>query len=121
MTRILVIDDDEAIRESLALLLQLRGFEVLTASNGLDGVAIFDAQRPTIVITDMMMPGGEGRDVIPQIRRIAPDARIIAMSGSSSSGEGGLLDRAAELGADACLRKPFEPGELFVALGRERG
>lgn len=120
MTSILVIDDDEAIRESLTLLLQLRGFEVTTASNGVDGVAQFNTQHSAIVLTDMMMPGGEGRDVIPQIRRIAPGTRIIAMSGSASSGEGGLLDRAAELGADACLRKPFEPTELFVALGRER-
>lgn len=120
MNSILVIDDDEAIRESLLLLLQLRGFEVVTASNGIEGVAIFDAQRPAIVITDMMMPGREGREVIPQIRGLAPEVRIVAMSGSSSSGEAGSLDRAAELGADACLRKPFEPVELFAALGRER-
>jgi CheY-like chemotaxis protein len=118
--KVLVIDDDEAIGESLSMLLRRKGYEVLLATDGKAGLALFEAHRPALVITDMVMPGDQGFDTVAAIKRAKPDARIIAMSGSRI-GLGGGLDRAAAAGADVCLEKPFEAADLFGALERLLG
>ena len=116
--RVLAIDDDDAIRLSLRILLRRRGYEVLVASNGADGFAQFAEQRPAIVLCDMIMPGDEGVETIRKIRDLSPGVGIIAMSGSIKGGSASFLERAEEAGANLCLEKPFDTEELLESLAR---
>jgi two-component system KDP operon response regulator KdpE len=112
-----VIDDDDAITASLAVVLRAKGFDVITAADGTTGFDLYRAHAPQIVISDIMMPGPLGIDTIGRIRRIDRDVLIIAMSGSIEERGVGLLDQACAAGADLALPKPFEMAELLDALG----
>jgi len=102
MATILVVDDEGSIRSLLALILKSEGHEVLTASNGLEGTALFRSFRSSIdlVITDMVMPNMDGYELVRLIQHDQPDARIICMSGYS--------DEGCPPGA-SWLAKPFAP------------
>jgi DNA-binding response OmpR family regulator len=113
---ILIIDDDDTVRDSCAVLLGALGFDVLTAPNGREGVGEFGRNRPDIVLTDVLMPQMDGIETIREIRRAAPGAKIIAMSGGGRTGFNYLLDQMHLLGADAVLEKPFTPDALAAAL-----
>lgn len=115
-TRILVIDDDVAITASLAMVLRAKGYEVVTAPDGMSGLAQYRAHRPQIVISDIVMPGHLTFDAIGAIRRASPDVLIVAMSGSIEARGGRPLDQACTVGADLYLHKPFEMTELLDAL-----
>lgn len=115
-TRVLVIDDDVAITVSLAVVLRAKGYDVVTAGDGLTGLAQYRAHHPQIVISDIMMPGQVGIDTIDTIRRASADVRIVAMSGSIETRGSRLRDLACSAGADAYLHKPFELHELLDAL-----
>lgn len=108
---ILLIDDDEAVCGVLRTLLGIRGFKVLTALNGSDGVALYreKAQEIAAVITDIKMPGLDGHGVIAELCRFNPDVRIVAISGSLL----GSRPAAANL---VILPKPVNSEELVTAL-----
>jgi len=114
---VLVIDDDEAVRASLEMLLEAYGYEVVLARDGRQGLAAFRANSPDIVLVDLMMPVMDGMETIERIRREWPDAYVIAMSGGAGIGnwDGGLA-AARELGADHAIEKPFEADELLALL-----
>jgi len=117
MTTILVIDDDDEIRDFLTRLLNLRYYSVVCASNGESGLATFGAESIALVVTDIVMPEMEGLETIKQIRRSRPDIPIIAISGGGSS-QLDYLKFARKLGADAALAKPFDPAELLEIAER---
>ncbi len=81
MARILIIDDDEYVRDVLRQMLEREGYEVDEACNGDDGVKIFSEQRQDLVITDILMPGMGGVQTIMELRLLSPDVKIIAISG----------------------------------------
>ena len=110
--KILVIDDDGMVRRMVARVLRGEGHDVVTAENGLAGMALLEKERPQLVITDILMPEQEGIETILQIRRGDPDIKILAMSGSGPIGGGSLLKMARLLGADAVIAKPFRAHEL---------
>jgi CheY-like chemotaxis protein len=112
MATILVIDDDTAVRRVLVRSLAAEGHEVLEAENGSSGLARFRERAPALVITDIVMPQTEGIETIREIRRAAPQVKILAISGSSFPSSGHYLDVAKKLGADATLMKPIRPAEL---------
>jgi CheY-like chemotaxis protein len=116
MARILVIDDDEQVRQLLANVLRRRGFEVIEAHDGLSALRLLESTQVDLVITDLVMPRMEGLETIRHLRA-AGQTRIIAMSGSGS-GTGYLdyLDYAEKLGADATFAKPFAPPEVVHAV-----
>ena len=118
MARILVLDDDPHIRELLETLLELEGYEVITAPDGRLGMELFRSARPDLVITDMIMPDQEGIETIRMIRRLDPDVSILAISGNTARLAAGrtTLDAARLLGADRSLAKPFGAGELRRAV-----
>lgn len=116
--QILIIDDEEAVRESLELLLTLNGHQVTTAPDGKLGIEALERDRPGLVMTDIIMPGSEGIETILAIKAAAPDVRLIAMSGGARINGRDFLELAAEVGADACLDKPFTPDELFATIER---
>ncbi len=113
---VLVIDDDEAVRSSLEVLLEAYGYEVVLARDGRQGLAAFRANSPDVVLVDLMMPVMDGMETIARIRREWPDAHIIAMSGGAGGGKWDALAAARELGADQAVEKPFEAEKLLALL-----
>ena len=116
MNKILVIDDDDAVRNTMVAILKRGGYEVSTASDGNRGMASFRKDRPALVITDIIMPDKEGIATILDIRRQCPEARIIAMSGGGRLDSADILSYAKKLGANEILYKPFAPDELLKCV-----
>jgi two-component system chemotaxis response regulator CheY len=116
MARILVIDDDSLIRETLRRMLEGAGHEVAEAEDGAAGLKAVSAQRPDLVVTDIYMPGKEGIETIRELRQIVPGLKIIAMSGSSWSSGHDALSSAKLLGADRTLPKPFRREQLLASI-----
>lgn len=106
MARILLIDDDEQVRLTLAQFLETDGHLVLTARDGEEGLGVFRRERVDLVVTDIVMPRKEGIETIIELRTMRPDLKIIAMSGGGLAESAPYLDFAQQFGADAVLDKP---------------
>jgi CheY-like chemotaxis protein len=113
MARILVIDDNADILELLSRVLANAGYEVITASNALEGLQIYRADPADVIIMDIIMPGTDGWDAITELRRDFPRAKIIAMSGGGPVGPYSYLMIASQLGANAVFAKPVKRHELL--------
>jgi DNA-binding response OmpR family regulator len=106
--------------------LERRGFGVLSAPDGAAGLALCRKELPDIVVTDIIMPGQHGVDVIRALRREFPGIGIIAISGGGNAAVAGYqpgaiktaayMAAAEEAGADFCLTKPFERDELVNSI-----
>lgn len=118
--RILLVDDDPAVRDSVAIVLEDAGFVVDRAEQGATALRLLRAQAPDLVITDILMPQKEGIETIREIRLVLPNAPIIAMSGSADTGAN-YLKMAESLGATATLAKPFEAKEMLELVNRLLG
>lgn len=114
MPTILVVDDEDAIRNLVCAVLKSAGYHVMTARNGLEGVAVFRSYPDLIdlVITDMMMPVMNGADAIARIRESRPAVPVICTSG--------YADQEIPAGA-MFLPKPFTPAALAELVGRVLG
>lgn len=121
MARILVIDDDERIRETARRILQSRGHTVLEAEDGADGLGVITQSLPDLVITDIFMPGQDGIETIIALRKRFPGLKVIAMSGGSGNGVLNVLEDAELLGAARAIPKPFTPKELIAAVSEVLG
>jgi CheY-like chemotaxis protein len=106
MATILLIEDDDLFRPTLAWALRNAGYTVQEACNGRDAMEQFRAARPDVVVTDILMPEREGIETIRELRRLDPSVRVIAMSGSSKHSPL-YLEAARLLGARRVLAKPF--------------
>jgi DNA-binding response OmpR family regulator len=111
---ILVIDDEEAIREFARSILEKNGFQVYDALDGEAGIRILAANHVDLVITDLVMPGKEGIATIAVLRKEYPGTRIIAMSGAGNKDT--YLELAQKIGADSLLCKPFGKREMIVSV-----
>ncbi|MWV18389.1 SpoIIE family protein phosphatase [Pseudomonas sp. L-22-4S-12] len=103
--KLLIIDDDEVVRASLAAYLEDSGFSVLQASNGLQGLEVFELQRPDLVICDLRMPQVDGLELIRRINALDTEVPVVVVSGA------GVMSDAVEalrLGAADYLIKPLE-------------
>ncbi|HYT72058.1 MAG TPA: response regulator [Gemmatimonadales bacterium] len=116
MARILIIDDDAGIRQSLRALLERAGHDVADARDGGAGLRIHAAQRADLIITDLFMPDYDGIETIRELRRTDPTVKIIAMSGGGFDGTVDLNADAKSLGAQHSLRKPLDGRELLEAV-----
>ena len=107
-TKILMIDDDSNICESVKLYLEHEGYDVKTANDGIQGVEVFNIYDPDIVLLDIMMPKKDGWQVCREIREIS-DVPIMMITA-----KGEVFDKvlSLELGADDYLIKPFDMREL---------
>ena len=118
MRKILVIDDDILVRDTIVRILERKGYQVLVAGDGARGVRMFRSEQPDLVITDIIMPEKEGLETIREIRGQRPDARIIAISGGARIGNMDFLDVAGKLGASEIMSKPFDPADLVDRIDR---
>ena len=109
---VLVVDDEVALREFVGRNLEVRNFEVLTAANGLEALAIFKTHTISLVILDLMMPRMDGLETIRCIRQES----IVPIIVLSALGEETDKIQALNLGADDYLTKPFGVGELLARV-----
>ena len=114
---ILVADDEDSIRSLLEHFLKNLGHQVIVVGNAREACEAMAKQPLDLVITDVLMPDGDGLDLISQLRKVQPNARIIAMSGGGRYLEGSdYLKLAKGLGAHAAMMKPFTWKELQDAI-----
>jgi DNA-binding NtrC family response regulator len=118
MGKILVIDDDTLVRNTIVRILARQGYQMLVAEDGGRGLRIFRAERPDLVITDIIMPEKEGLETIREILNECPDAKIIAISGGGRIRNMDFLEFAEKLGATEIIAKPFEPNDLLEMVSR---
>ena len=116
MAKILVIEDDEIVRGVIRRVLQSKGFDVLEASDGKQGVDVFREKSADLVITDIVMPNKEGLETIRDLRRLDPQVKIIAISGGGRNTPDDYLDVAEKFGAMRTFEKPFEWDDLIQAI-----
>lgn len=111
--KILVVDDEQAVRESLRRSLRFNGYEVLTANDGLEAVEMVRAENPELLILDVMMPNMDGLEVCRTLRSEGWDRPILVLTARD-----GVSDRVAGLdaGADDYLPKPFALEELLARV-----
>ncbi len=114
MERILVIDDEPHILLMVKKMLERAGYEVDLASNGSEGLRLFNKIRPALVITDIIMPEKEGLETIREMRRIKSDLKIIAMSGGGKISADNYLETAKIFGASRLILKPFSQKQLLT-------
>ena len=116
--RILLIDDDPDVLLAIEILLSHLGYTVETARNGSEGLKMFRANAPDLVLTDIIMPEQEGIETIIEMRRLQPNARIVAMSGGGPMNRERLLDMTIKLGANDTIAKPFDDEQLASVIKR---
>ncbi|MBN2341353.1 MAG: response regulator [Deltaproteobacteria bacterium] len=116
MSKILVIEDDNAVRLSLQMMLEDGGYAVCVAENGEDGIEKFRQEPADLVITDLFMPKKEGIETISELKRDYPNIKIIAISGGGQHIPGGFLVFAKKLGAVHTFQKPIDNEELLQVV-----
>ena len=111
--RLLVVEDEETILELLAGSLRLAGFEVMTASSGAEALRAAAASRPDLVLLDVMMPDGDGFEVVRRMRSSGPDVPVIFLTARD-----GVRERVAglALGGDDYVTKPFSLDEVLERI-----
>ncbi|MBI2214200.1 MAG: response regulator transcription factor [Acidobacteria bacterium] len=111
-SRILVVEDDPAIRRSIVAQLRGESYDVIEASNGREGLAVARSDKPDLVLTDLAMPGIDGFELITTMRKTSTTPIIVL------SVRGGEADRvrALDLGADDFVAKPFSVAELLARV-----
>jgi two-component system response regulator RegX3 len=112
MTRILLVEDEEALSEPLAFLLRREGYEVTVSDNGLDAIAEFDREGADLVLLDLMLPGIPGTEVCKQLRTRS-NVPIIMLTAKDSEVD---IVVGLELGADDYVTKPYSTRELLARI-----
>ncbi|HEX5476732.1 MAG TPA: response regulator [Burkholderiales bacterium] len=113
---ILVIDDDDVMRELVADWLQSAGYRVRTAADCAAGVEQVKRQVPDAIVSDMFMPGPCGIAAIEALKRCHPQVGLIALSGHFNSGQGLSAEAAEKAGAARAIAKPCKRSELLRAV-----
>ena len=117
--RILLVDDDREIIDSLQIALQAAGYEVVIARDGNQGLALADRENPDLVILDMMMPKRSGFLVLEKLRRTRPvPVRVIMITANEGSRHKAYAEM---LGVDDYIRKPFAMDRLLESVTRLLG
>ena len=120
MRRVLVVDDDPMVCESIAACLEHQGFHVAMADGGDAGMRALESSDFDVMLVDIFMPPMRGFESIRVFHERAPATPIVAMSGyafaNAHSRSPDFLRMKLELGATCCLRKPFTPAALLTAV-----
>lgn len=113
-TRVLIIDDEPGILETICDILEIKGCEVATAENGAKGVELAKKLHYDFIITDIVMPEMNGVEAYHQIKMISPSSEVIMMTGYGSDHP--LVITAIHSGVKQLLHKPFEVGSLLKVI-----
>lgn len=122
MIRLILIEDDGGVRDYFKSVVSRMGYELLTAGNGADGLALVEKEAVDVIMSDLNMPGEpNGMALIRRIREVRPDTPLIVVSGYPTRER---LDECKALGIDDFLTKPFEMtffSSVIARLLAERG
>lgn len=118
MKRILIIDDDYNMRETIQEILSGDNYDINLASDGKEGISLHKIRPYDLIITDIIMPDMDGIEVIIELKRNHPDTKIIAISGGGYYFADDYLETARALGADKVIEKPFENLDLIDTVHR---
>ena len=112
---VLVADDDEDILLLVTTRLKRDGFEVVSARNGIEAVALAEQHQPAVAVLDVGMPGLDGLEVLAAIRGIESlkDTRVLLLTAKAQESD---VRRGYDSGADAYVKKPFSPAELSTRV-----
>ena len=118
--RVLVVDDDDVIRQLITVNLELEGFEVTTAVDGQDCLDKVKDVDPVVITLDVMMPRMDGWEAASRLRADADTAgvKVVLLSARAQEAD---LQRGDRIGVDAYLTKPFDPDELIATVRRLAG
>jgi two-component system nitrogen regulation response regulator NtrX len=111
--RILVIDDESAIRDSLKMTLEYEGYDLVTAATGQEGLALAEREAPDLVVLDIKMPGMDGLEVLDRLRGLNETLPVIVISGHGTIG---TAVEATKKGAFDFIEKPFASERVLVSL-----
>jgi len=112
MARILIIDDEDLVLDTLHQILEMAGHEVMEAVDGEQGLERYRNDPTDLVITDIIMPRADGIETIMTLKREYPNVKIIAMSGGGRINQENLLGWAASLGVQHIVHKPFDSKKI---------
>ena len=113
MSKILVVDDEQSMRDFLAILLTKEGHEVVTAKNGADAIKAVQAEIFDLVITDVKMPGADGMEVLKSVKEISPETVVIMITAFATTE---TAVEAMKIGAYDYITKPFKVDELKLII-----
>lgn len=117
MATILLIDDEDLLREGLSELLGMSDHTVIEARDGVEALELFDRQKIDLVISDVVMPRMDGVDLVTRLRESHPNLPILTISGGSRVVNARFgLDSALLMGASDSLTKPFNARQLFEKI-----
>ncbi len=117
MARILIIDDNDEFRDMLTTTIKRNGYEVVSASDGKEGIDLYREKPADLIITDIIMPNKEGIEVIFEFHKDFPDTKIIAISGGGGGSAEDYLKMAGLAPNVKCtLQKPFAMKDLLQAV-----
>jgi CheY-like chemotaxis protein len=120
LAKILIIDDDSAVQATIKILLERAGHNVVTASDGRKGLAVFEAEDFDLLFLDIFMPGMDGFETMRLVHQQQPLIPIIVISGNPATFDSisgpDFLTMATKLGAVSSLQKPFKPAALLAAV-----
>ena len=115
---ILLVDDNDQLRAMLCEALTGEGYQVQEASDGHQGIKLYENHPTDIVITDLVMPGKEGLEMILEIKKLDSKVKSIAISGGGRSGPQNYLKMAKAFGAQRVITKPFSHAEMLEAISQ---
>ena len=113
--RIVVVDDERRIADTLALILQRNGYQTAAAYDGSSALAICVEFQPDLVLTDVVMPGMSGIDLVMSVSESIPQCKVLLFSGQAGTAQ--MLERARKRGLDlSVVSKPVHPEQLLKTI-----
>jgi two-component system response regulator (stage 0 sporulation protein F) len=116
MATILLVEDDDLVRDMLTQMLQRASHDVICAANGEEATERLKESKPDIMVTDIIMPKKSGITLISEVKNRHPNMEIIAISGGGRLDPTGYLDLSETIGASVSFEKPIDNNALLMAI-----
>lgn len=116
MAKVLLVEDDDLVRDMLTQVLERASHQVVSATNGEEAADYLKKESPDIMVTDIIMPKKSGITLISEVKNRHPNLEIIAISGGGRLDPAGYLDLSETLGASVSFEKPIDNTALLMAI-----
>jgi two-component system response regulator (stage 0 sporulation protein F) len=116
MATILLVEDDDLVKDMLTQVLQRANYKVISAANGEEATEVLKNAEPDLMVTDLIMPKKSGMTLISEVKNKHPNMEIIAISGGGRLDPTGYLDLSESLGATISFEKPIDKSALLMAI-----